>query len=316
MASISRIKVCRKVAPLRTRAASCEEPESGPPRPVGLLAGSWRRQRPREYPSIGILAKRWNQVSVVFSRSRLHVEKPLQDGGPTLRKSWLKKRACYDTRALPFRQLPETFFDAPPPRFLHNWARSQTDANGRRRPDKRRADSISRNSEKARLASFDQGFRRSRREGRTPMQAKSPDSRPRPPEGERSNSSFPAPINTRKPRIRPSPSFETSAQTTSSLPQSEGEPRNARRDGASDGGAPHPAVPQSPGDKICGTSSRRAARSDSGCIRGTAPCRVASPSVRADRVGSVVYSDLVVKRCIGRRRRPPCPSAARRKGRM
>ena len=62
--------------------------------------------------------------------------KPLQDGGPTLRKSWLKKRACYDTRALPFRQLPETFFDAPPPRFLHNWARSQTAANGRRWPDK------------------------------------------------------------------------------------------------------------------------------------------------------------------------------------
>ena len=29
MASISRIKVCRKVAPLRTHAASCEEPEAG-----------------------------------------------------------------------------------------------------------------------------------------------------------------------------------------------------------------------------------------------------------------------------------------------
>ena len=117
MASISRIKVCRKVAPLRTHAASCEEPESRPPRPVGLLAGSWRCQRLRGNPLIGILAKRWNQVSVVFSRSRLHVGKPLQDGGPTLRKSWLKKRACYDTRALPFRQLPETFFDAPPPTF-------------------------------------------------------------------------------------------------------------------------------------------------------------------------------------------------------
>lgn len=290
---------------------------AGSPRPVGLLAGSWRCQRLRGNPLIRILAKRWNQVSVVFSRSRLHVGKPLRDGDPALRKSWLKKRACYDTRALPFRQLPETFFDAPPPpRFLHNWARSQTDANGRRWPDKRRADSISRNSRKARLASFDQGFRRSRRGGRTPMRAKSPDSRPRPPEGERSNSSFPAPINTRKPRIRPSPSFETSAQTTSSLPQSEGEPHNARRDGASDGGAPHPAVPQRFGDKICGTSSRRAARSDSGRIRGTAPRRAASPSARADRVSSVVYSDLVVKRCVGRRRCPPCPSATRRKGRM
>ena len=180
----------------------------------------------------------------------------------------------------------------------------------------KRANSIPRNSGKARLASFEQGFRRSRRGGRTPMRAKSPDSRPRPPEGERSNSSFPAPINTRKPRIRPSPSFETSAQTTSSLPQSEGEPHNARRDGASDGGAPHPAVPQRPGDKICGTSSRRATRSDSGYIRGTAPRRAASPSARADRVGSVVYSDLVVKRCVGRWRHPPRPSAARRKGRM
>ena len=53
--------------------------------------GSWRCQRLRGNPLIGILAKRWNQVSVVFSRSRLHVGKPLQDGGPTLRKSWLKK---------------------------------------------------------------------------------------------------------------------------------------------------------------------------------------------------------------------------------
>lgn len=148
------------------------------------------------------------------------------------------------------------------------------------------------------------------------MRAKSPNSRPQPPEGERSNSPFPAPINTRKPRIRPSLNLETFAQTTSSLQQSEGEPRNARRDGASDGGAPHPAVPQRPGDKICGTAPRRAARSDSGRILGTAPRRAASPSARADRVSSVVYSDLVVKRCIGRRRCPPCPSAARRKGRM
>lgn len=316
MASISRIKVCRKVAPLRTHAASCEEPESRPPRPVGLLAGSWRCQRLRGNPLIGILAKRWNQVSVVFSRSRLHVGKPLQDGGPTLRKSWLKKRACYDTRALPFRQLPETFFDAPPPTFPPQLGALP---NGRERTQmagQKRANSIPRNSGKARLASFEQGFRRSRRGGRTPMQAKSPDSRPRPPEGERPNSPFPAPINTRKPRIHPSLNLETFAQTTSSLQQSEGEPRNARRDGTSDGGAPRPAVPQRPGDKICGTSSRRATRSDSSCIRGTAPRRAASPSARADRVSSVVYSDLVVKRCVGRRRRPPCPSAARRKGRM
>ena len=301
---------------MRTHAASCEEPESGPPRPVGLLAGSWRRQHPRENPSIRILAKRWNQVSVVFSRSRLHVGKPLQDGGPTLRKSWLKKRACYDTRALPFRQLPETFFDAPPPRFLHNWARSQTDANGRRWPDKRRADSIPQNSRKARLALFNQGFRRSRRGGRTPMRAKSPDSRPQPPEGERSNSSFPVPINTRKPRIRPSLGLETSAQTTSSLPQSEGEPRNARRDGTSNGGAPQPAVPQRSGDKICGTAPRPAVPRRKERQRSHPPRRAAPPSARTDRTSSVVYSDLVVKRCVGRWRHPPRPSAARRKGRM
>ncbi len=60
--------------------------------------------------------------------------KPLQDGGPTLRKSWLKKRACYDTRALPFRQLPETFFDAPPPHVSSTIGRApkrmRTDADG------------------------------------------------------------------------------------------------------------------------------------------------------------------------------------------
>ena len=148
------------------------------------------------------------------------------------------------------------------------------------------------------------------------MRAKSPDSRPRPPEGERSNSSFPAPINTRKPRIRPSPSFETSAQTTSSLPQSEGEPRNARRDGTSNGGAPQPAVPQRSGDKICGTAPRPAVPRRKERQRSHPPRRAAPPSARTDRTSSVVYSDLVVKRCVGRWRHPPRPSAARRKGRM
>lgn len=204
----------------------------------------------------------------------------------------------------------------PPPTFPPQLGALPNGCERTQMAGQKRANSIPRSSGKARLASFEQGFRRSRRGGRTPMQAKSPDSRPRPPEGERPNSPFPAPINTRKPRIRPSLNLETFAQTTSSLQQSEGEPRNARRDGTSDGGAPRPAVPQRPGDKICGTSSRRVTRSDSGCIRGTAPRRAASPSARADRVSSVVYSDLVVKRCVGRRRCPPCPSATRRKGRM
>ena len=303
---------------MRTHAASCEEPEAG-----GFAPPCRPPRRKLALPTLTRKPINWDSREAMESSfSRVFPIPPSCRKAPPRRRSNIAEKSAEKSalamilglyRSDNFRKPSLT---PPPPRFLHNWARSQTDANGRRWPDKRRADSISRNSEKARLASFDQGFRRSRREGRTPMQAKSPDSRPRPPEGERSNSSFPAPINTRKPRIRPSPSFETSAQTTSSLPQSEGEPHNARRDGASDGGAPHPAVPQRSGDKICGTSSRRAARSDSGCIRGTAPRRAASPSVRADRVGSVVYSDLVVKRCIGRRRRPPCPSAARRKGRM
>lgn len=303
---------------MRTHAASCEEPEAG-----GFAPPCRPPRRKLALPTLTRKPINWDSREAMESSfSRVFPIPPSCRKAPPRRRSNIAEKSAEKSalamilglyRSDNFRKPSLT---PPPPTFPPQLGAFP---NSRERPQmagQKRANFIPRNSEKARLAFFDQGFRRSRRGGRTPMRAKSPDSRPRPPEGERSNSSFPAPINTRKPRIRPSPSFETSAQTTSSLPQSEGEPRNARRDSASDGGAPHPAVPQRPGDKICGTSSRCVTRSDSGYIRGTAPRRAASPSARADRVGSVVYSDLVVKRCIGRRRRPPCPSAARRKGRM
>lgn len=65
-------------------------------------------------------AQRISREAMESSFSRVFPIPPSRWEAPPRRRSnsvesWLKKRPCNDTKGFMFRQLPETFFDAPPP---------------------------------------------------------------------------------------------------------------------------------------------------------------------------------------------------------